>query len=321
MALVATINGKQVFSDKRVMNIIGTRIEFMDGSWCDVSTGAVANRGAGFIDIGAGDSSDEKKVTKAPERFQTTSLDVRQVTADVTVEVHDGSDMEVSIVGPSDLVDDISTNARGGTLIIEGRPRRSSQGVSISTRGGRTVVTGSVIGGVVMGGGSLMQSSFGRFGSDTTIITSSGSQTAPVQVRVKVPRGSSVSISDIEGNANIGDTNGPLTLHLMGGGDVNAGSITNLSVTVQGSSDTRVARVNGAVSVQIQGSGDVDIDDGNMSSLNVSVQGSGDVTIGGSADTASLTVMGSGDIKVARVRQRPMERVMGSGGIRVRRVG
>lgn len=41
--LVATINGKKVYSDKNVSSVRNTKISFSDGSWCDVLTGEVVN--------------------------------------------------------------------------------------------------------------------------------------------------------------------------------------------------------------------------------------------------------------------------------------
>jgi hypothetical protein len=39
MRRVATINGVEVYSNKRVRSAVNTRVTFVDGSWCDVATG------------------------------------------------------------------------------------------------------------------------------------------------------------------------------------------------------------------------------------------------------------------------------------------
>lgn len=51
MKRVAEINGINVFSDMKVMDIDNTRITFENGSWCDVATGKVVIRGTGSIKI------------------------------------------------------------------------------------------------------------------------------------------------------------------------------------------------------------------------------------------------------------------------------
>src|SRR5215213_6652693 len=103
MALIATINGKQVFSDKQVARVVNTRVTFTDGSWCDVSTGEVNNAGSGFINIGGSDSSgDVKRVSEGPKRVSASALEVRGIVADVQVDTHHSNVIEYTITGPAD---------------------------------------------------------------------------------------------------------------------------------------------------------------------------------------------------------------------------
>lgn len=327
MPLIASVNGKPIYSDKYMAGVINTRVTFTDGSWCDVSTGEVHNNGSGYINIGGSDSgSDAEKVTEGPKRFAASALEVRGVAADVKVDTHRGSDIECTITGPADQVKTIRTNVQGVTLVIEDDGSGSSSDdmtivgsggrTVIQTGRGRTVVSG---GGVVFGQGSVMSSVFGR-GGVTTVVTGGGGGENALKVTVKVPEGTPVKSNQVIGNVVIGDTNGPLTASVQGG-NVFAGSVTSAQLAVQGSGDIRVDEVNGTVMAQIQGSGDIEVQRGSMPSLTATIQGSGDINVGGSAATANLTVMGSGDISVAHVQQQPMKSVMGSGDIRVHRVG
>jgi hypothetical protein len=327
MALIATIDGKPVYSDKRMKSVINTRVTFTDGSWCDVATGEVHNNGAGYVNIGGSDSgSVSDKVTEGPKQVTASALEVRGVAADVQVDVHNKSGIEYTITGLADEVKAIRANVQGGTLVIEGDGSGSSSGgvtimggdsSVIQTGRGRTVISGGR-GSIAVGGNIVMSNVFGR--GNMTVVTGGGGGENAVKVTVKVPQGTPVAANRVLGNVTIGDTNGPLTASVQGM-DVYAGRVTNAQLSVQGSGDVRIKEVNGVVMAQVQGSGDIEIERGTMPSLTATVQGSGDINVGGTATTASLTVQGSGDIRVAHVLQRPMENVMGSGDIRVRRVG
>lgn len=317
MALVATINGVQVHSDKRVTNIINTRVEFTDGSWCDVATGQVVNRGRGEINIGnavSGKSGDI--VTEGPKRYQASSLELDQLTANVAVETHLGVDMEVTITGPEDEVKAIRAYVHDRTLVIGGSTESGQGGMTVVSHGGSTHIRGGR--GIVIRSGNFMSN---VFGGGMTVISGGSSNESATKVTVKVPLGTPVSVSGGIGNTRLGDINGPLTVNVCADGDVEAGRMTDVNLHVQGSGDIRIAEVTGSAVAQIQGSGDITIEGGNITTLSASIMGSGDVTVDGVAQRASLSVMGSGDIRVARVLERPSKSVMGSGDIRVRNVG
>jgi hypothetical protein len=302
MALIATINGKPVYSNKRMTAVINGRVTFTDGSWCDVATGVIHNNGAGYINIGADTGSDAKKITEGPKRVSASALEVRGVDANVKVDVCTASDIEYTITGPADQVEAIRANVQSGTLVIEGSGSGSSSG-------GVTILGGDIVVGNVFGRGNV------------TVVTGSGGGESAVRITIKVPQGTPVNINRVLGNVVIGDTNGPFTASTQGSSNVRVGRVTSAQLSVQGSGDIRIKEVNGAVMARVQGSGDIEIERGTMPSLTATVQGSGDINVGGTATTARLKVMGSGDIRVAHVQQRPMESVMGSGDIRVRRVG
>lgn len=308
MALVASVNGTSVYSDKAISSIKNDRITFSDGSWCDVKTGKVHNVGPGFIDIGdSGSDSSAEKITKGPERVSASALELRQVTADVTVEVYDGREIEYSITGPSDKVNAINATIRGGTLVIEGKADNSSSGGMIMIGNG-----------IRSRFGNVSIASVGR--GNTVIISSSASGQSDVKVTTKVPKGTAVTSNRVVGNVVIGDIDAAFTATVQAG-DIKVGRITDANLQIQGSGDITIKAVNGSVVAMIQGSGDIDIKNGSIQSLNATVQGSGDISVDGDVQTANLTVMGSGDIRVDHVVQPPMKNVMGSGKIKVRRVG
>lgn len=287
MALVATVNGTPVYSNKQVSSIVNGQITFTDGSWCDVTTGTVQNNGSGYINIGGHDAgSTVEKTTHGPVRVSASSLQLKDLTADVQVDVHSAGHVEYTIVGPAGLVEAIQADVRGGTLVIAGSVGRGASSASV------------VIGGAVFGNGVVISNVFGR-GSHSTVVF--GGQSNPVTINVRVPKGAAVDVDHVQGNVVIGDTEGPLAAQVSSG-NVNTGQVT----------DARLS---------IQGSGDIVVSGGAISSLEAAVQGSGDIHVGGTVTTADLQVHGSGNIAVDHVLRPARERVRGSGDIRVRRTG
>lgn len=312
MKKIGTVNGVAVYSDKAVASIMDTRVSFSDGSWCDVATGQVVNNGPGGISIGT-PGENTAKTTLGPNRFNASAVDVNQITADLTVEVHDRPELEVTIVGPESAVKAIKTYTRGDTLMIEGEASPSSGGMTIISRGGGSVVS-------IGGGGSIRNVVMGSIRAGN-IVVGGGSEESDTKVTVKVPKGTSLRIASLDGNAQVGNIEAPLTVSANMGGSMNIGKVTDANLTIQGSTDLSIAEVNGNLSAQIMGSGNVYVPRGNVGTLNVNIMGSGDLSFGGAATYANLTVMGSGDIRVARVHTQPNKTQMGSGRIRVSQVG
>ncbi len=302
------VNGKQIHSDKSVRSIVGTRVEFDDGSWCDVSTGQVVNKGTGYITIGAhpGDAAGPA-TTRGPERFNPQPLDIRNVNADVNVEIHPENSIEVTIVGPENSVKKIRVTEQCGCLLIESDEDKKGGGNTIITGGGRGNV---VIGGTVRGMTIVS-------GSSIVIGGSGGNAESDVKITVRVPKGNPVSVASIEGNTVIGDIEADLTVNVTTSGNVQAGRVKTVNLNIQGHGDVDVAEVQGNFSAQVMGHGSVKVKAGNMPSVMANVMGHGSVKIKGKAQNASLTVMGHGSINVQHVENKPMTSVMGHGDINV----
>lgn len=321
--LVATINSKKVYSDKTVDSIVNTRVNFADGSWCDVATGQIVNKGPGFINIGSSEEGTSEKVTDGPRTYSARNLEVRDIVADLNVLVHETSAVEVTIGGPANEVKGIRVTQHGDTVVIEGEGGEATGGgVTIISGRGRSVTRVGRIRGasVVIGGGTIVRRGGGSiFAGDIVSgqnVIIGGNGESQTTIIVKVPKGASVNLSGVSGNSVVGDTDGALEVNASDG-SVSAGRVTNATLSVQGSSDINIREVNGVLTMSIMGSGDVRVDDGSVSALAINVMGSGDATFEGQAETATLTVMGSGDIRVASVKNRPSKNVMGSGNIRV----
>jgi hypothetical protein len=137
------------------------------------------------------------------------------------------------------------------------------------------------------------------------------------KVLVKVPRGTALNLSGIEGNTVIGDTEGDVTATVSTSGNIEAGRIKNLNASIQGHGSITVAEVCGSVIAQIMGHGNVTVRKGSIEFVTANVMGHGNVNIKGRAENATLTVMGHGSINIAHVENEPQKSLMGHGSINI----
>lgn len=297
--LIATINGVSVYSNKKLTSINDTRVAFSDGSWCDIATGEVTNKGPGYINIEtrASKAGDEKRIET--DVFSGHKLEMRDLTADIDIQPYNGTKIEVTREGPGSMVDEIRAYVSGDRIIVGNEGQDTPAHIQI----GRVRVSGS--------GTSIIT------GSNVIVIGRGKDAGIETKVRVKVPRGFPISIYDINGSAVIGDTEGPFRCHTNTGGHIVAGSVGDTTIVVQGSADVRVRNVRDNLRINVQGSGSVKVEKGNINILGITIQGSGDVIYGGDAVDADLSTSGSGDISVHHVTNRPMINIMGSGDVTV----
>jgi hypothetical protein len=158
------------------------------------------------------------------------------------------------------------------------------------------------------------------------------------EVHIEVPAGLPIVLNATGGgDISIGDVGGPLTMSLVGHGDVVVGRtgplVLNLSsgsdvslgavagsavLTLSGSGDVRVASVAGPLTVRTSGSGDLAI--GSIDAPVVDVQGSGhgDVLIGGGGiGSLSVRLNGEGDFATAASSREASLSAHGGGDMRV----
>jgi Putative auto-transporter adhesin, head GIN domain len=133
-------------------------------------------------------------------------------------------------------------------------------------------------------------------------------------------------------DVSLGDSQGPLDIEIAGSGDVKAGSSAKVRLSVAGSGefssgdiaggfdadfagagDALVASVNGPVSIDIAGSGNVVIKAGRADPLKVQIAGSGDVDFGGEAVNPNISISGSGSVTVGSMSGSLSQEIHGSG--------
>lgn len=315
-----SVNGVKISTNKSISGISGSRVNFSDGSWCDVSTGIVNNKGPGYIRLGDAQSDGKscEKCTVEKSFPAAASLTVTNLMAKMNIAVHDGSGIEVKLTGPKSEVDQIKLGmSDASTLAIDGETggSGSADGVRVSGFGNVGISldeSGISFGGVAVSGSGVRIGNMTVSGSGVSI---GGPGTT---IDVKVPKRTAVSARIKRGDLKIGDTQGDLSLVVSGQGDVRAGSVSNLTAVVQGQGDVRVREVNGKRTViEVRGQGDVTVRGGQTALLEASIHGQGDIDFRGRATDSKLAVYGHGSIEVAHSDNRPTCTRRGFGDIEV----
>lgn len=338
---VAIINGVEVFSDKELRSVVNTRVEFADGSWCDVATGQVHCQGPGYLNIGTSTEQEVLKIVEETKNYTARNLEIDGVMADVNVQPHQSDQIEVTISGTASQVKGISVKKSVDAVCIT--EARGGSGVNVNVWGGSAVAmgTGSSVtigsnnvvncGNVRVSGVNITTNGdcsissgniFQRFASAFTRSPQSRSVVVTdncnglIKITVKLPQGGAVRLEDVFGTSVIGDTDGDLQVEASNG-SVQAGRVVNANLEISGVSKINVAEVNGTLDMEVSGCGNIRVNGGKVSKLDIEVSGTGHATFDGAADKAKLEVSGCGSINVASVKNKPKQEVSGVGKIKV----
>jgi hypothetical protein len=133
-------------------------------------------------------------------------------------------------------------------------------------------------------------------------------------VKVTVPRGASVDVHDLVGDANIGDTEGELHFEAAAT-KARIGRVGPAHISLGGAGRVDIAQVNGPLHLEVGGSGRVSV--GPTHSVNADIAGSGDAQFGAIAGGLSLDIAGSGDVSAASVNGPTHIDIAGSGSVKI----
>ncbi len=140
-------------------------------------------------------------------------------------------------------------------------------------------------------------------------------------LKIRVPAGFGIAVQEGgSGNYVIGDVGGNLALQSSGSGNVIAKSAKDLTVALTGSGDAAIEQVDGALDSKQSGSGNLKIVRLNAAKTNLVKNGSGDLNVAqGQAGILSARLGGSGNVILPDVGESEFDQ-NGSGDIRVRKL-
>lgn len=159
--------------------------------------------------------------------------------------------------------------------------------------------------------GHAVQARFGRVQNAKVSIAGSG--------RIELGAIKETLDIDVAGSADVRAASAAAAqVEIAGGGDVVLGPIAgSFSADVAGSGDIKIASVNGAVDIDIAGSGGVVVDAGQANPFSVDIAGSGDVVFRGHVVNPKVEIMGSGDVAVGSYSGSLDQDIAGSGSFKV----
>lgn len=242
------------------------------------------------------------------QTFAGTGVDIRNAAAIVTIVPENRTDIAVqSSAGRADLPA-ISVSQEGGRVIIDGGLRnrlRGCGGIGVFMTGRMPVL--------IQGLGQVRAEDLPRITirtPRTLDVTSRGS----IYGDIAASNGGRLTVQGC-GAYDVAAVSGDLELLAQGSGDTAVNRVDGaLRATLEGSGDLRVGAVQGNADLMLQGSGDVEAANiGGM--LTAVLQGSGDVDVGDVGGDAGLRLEGSGDVSVRNVRGGLSASLQGSGDV------
>ena len=188
------------------------------------------------------------------------------------------------------------------TLAISGLKQRVA-GMKVHVENGRLVVEGHYVDSVWDWSNWFDFSHLGENKPDQLI------------VHVSVPKGTSVKVDELVGNAAIGDTQGEMEFGATGNTQSTIGNVAKAHIELAGSGKVTLANVAGALSAETAGSGDIHA--GDATSVDGDIAGSGSIGVGHVAGAIKIDIAGSGDFTAASVNGPVDADIAGSGSVSI----
>jgi len=297
--------------------IWGVVAVFGHGRFIHFDWGDADARMAPLVDVAPG--------SMAPQTFAGDEIELKHLAANVVIMPEDRTDYVIEIANPAGRVPLPEVRVSGGQITVDGR---------LSRRIHRCTDDG---GAELRDYGSVSAEELPR----VTI-------RAPREVRIDRSGAGSLEVGPAQsldldfsscGTASLGDIAGELSVDLAGSGRINAGAAQTLNADVAGSGElavgavaqhadvdiagsgtVRIASLNGDLSADGAGSGNLSVLGGAIDEANVDLAGSGDVDIAAPVRTLTVSIVGSGSLEVAAEVGSIDADIAGSGNVRARAV-
>ncbi|GEM_PF-3579110 len=283
-----------ILSNKQIAENNGYIITFTDGSYVDIGTRTITNKGSGEIIIRdlpmwppMVDILKEQKIFNSIKH-----LSVSGDMNNIIILPNDGDECFISMGGANDFVQNSSFYQQGDELHIETPESKSNVHINM----GSIWVNGKRL-------PPRLDDDFGyieiRCNSLYSLyVNGSGSGEIFSQVPIR-----------------------NLKAKIKGSTSIDAIQLENAELNISGSGSLVTVELNGNLYGRISGSGSIDILTGDIDHADVAISGSGDLTLGALVKTAALSHSGSGNMMIAHVLNEYTAQGSGSGTVRVLKTG
>ncbi len=211
--------------------------------------------------------------------FAVHKLDVQDLVGNLNVAVRDGGPATVQVSGNQDRVNSLSVGADGDTLNIDGGDSNSIWDW--------------------------------KHWLDFSDYNSHSSQ---LQVHVTVPRGTTVIVENLVGDAHIGDTMAPIKFGAVSTNST-IGRVGEAHISLSGSGKVVVGDIAGDLHADLAGAGKIQT--GHAQSVHADVAGSGSIEVASVDGGLHLDIAGSGDFTSAKVNGPTHVEIAGSGSVSI----
>lgn len=292
--------------------LFGGKFIHFNGDW-DIDADA---RMAPLVEVAPGNM--------AAQTYVGDRLDLDDLAANVVITPEDRTDFVIEIANPAGRAPMPEIRSEAGRITIDGRLSRRIERCSD-------------------GGAELRD-----YGSLTAEELPRITIRAPRTLNISREGAGSLEIGpsqsvDLDfsscGAATVGDTAGPLNIDLAGSGRITAGAAQSLdadvagsgglsvgavaqnaNVDIAGSGEVSIASLNGDLSADGAGSGNLAVAAGAINQANIDLAGSGDVDIGATIRALNVSIVGSGSLDIAAEVGDIDADIAGSGSVTARSV-
>jgi hypothetical protein len=215
--------------------------------------------------------------------YSSHAVKLDDIVGSVTVNVRDGGPISVDVAGAKPRVDGVMITEDDDRVVIDGKNADEN--------------------------GSVWNwRNWFNFSSDYE------ARRDNLIIKVTVPRGASVDVDDLVGDAVIGDTQGKLHFEAAAT-KARIGRVGPADISLGGAGRLDIAQVSGPLHLEVGGSGKIAV--GPTQSVNADIAGSGSATFGPIAGGLSLDIAGAGDVTAARVNGPTHVDIAGSGSVKI----
>ena len=328
------------YSNKTVKSIDGSGVYFTDGSTAELSTRMVVNNGMGEVRMYFEEgffydrSIDYSKTSVAYEFDTTRSLEVSIKNNRVDVVQSEDQKTRVFAQGHPVFIDRLEALVSEDTLMVRFKQRNDEKMGSYQENSVRIEVPydrGASLSAAIHGSGTYR--GLISYAKGVLAIHGSGSiDTKDIDTFSASIHGSGdVTVNDaktsgltINGAGELKGKNlGEVKLSINGSGDVIGSEISSLSAVINGSGNGKFETIEGGdVSIEIHGSGDLELKQGRCDRFGVKIIGSGEVNAEGVvAKTANIVLEQNGEVVLGTVKESSVEQIKQKGTIRILKRG